>query len=75
MESLTSLVADQAPEYMKPKQAAAYLGLSVQQLELWRWRAEGPPYLRVTSRIIRYRRADLDAWMSAFERRSVAAAG
>lgn len=43
-------------------QAAAFLGLQRRTLENWRWRGEGPPFLRV-GRAIRYSRKDLAAWL------------
>jgi predicted DNA-binding transcriptional regulator AlpA len=51
-------------EYLDTKQAAAYLGLSHQFLEIARHRRDGsgPHYLKLP-RAVRYRRDDLDAWM------------
>jgi len=54
-------------EYLNTKQAAEYLGLSHQFLEIARHRGEGPPFYKL-SRIIRYRRAHLDEWMDRFRR-------
>jgi excisionase family DNA binding protein len=45
-------------------QAAVELGLSKSTLEHWRTVRKGPPFFRVGPRCIRYRRADLDAWLS-----------
>jgi excisionase family DNA binding protein len=45
-------------------QAAVELGLSKSTLEHWRTVRKGPPFVRVGPRCIRYRRADLDAWLS-----------
>jgi excisionase family DNA binding protein len=42
--------------------AAAYLGLSVPTLDRKRVNGDGPRYLKIGSRV-RYRRADLDAWL------------
>jgi hypothetical protein len=43
--------------------AARYIGLSKSTLEKSRLYGGGPPFVRVTSRAIRYRVQDLDAWM------------
>jgi hypothetical protein len=50
------------PEYLDTRQAAAYLGMSKQQLELWRCKGGGPSYVKL-AHAVRYRRSDLDAFM------------
>lgn len=42
--------------------AAEYLDLGVSTLNRWRGTGEGPPFVKIGSRV-RYRRADLDAWL------------
>lgn len=54
------------PEYLNTQQAAALVGFSSQQLEIWRHRGEGPPFVKL-SRAVRYRRAALLAWMDQQE--------
>ncbi|WP_299436786.1 helix-turn-helix domain-containing protein [uncultured Rhodospira sp.] len=51
---------------MTQGQAAAYLSKTVRTLERWRRDGVGPRYLRV-GRTIRYRRADVDAWLGGRE--------
>ena len=53
-----------AAEYLTTEQAAGYLGLSAEFLEVARYRGDGsgPPFIKL-QRLVRYRRADLDAWM------------
>ena len=53
-----------AVEYLNTDQAAIYLGLSPEFLEIARHRADGsgPNYTKLP-RAVRYHRADLDAWM------------
>ena len=55
-----------AVEYLTTPQAATYTNYSEEYLEIARHRADGsgPPYIK-QSRAVRYRRADLDAWMEA----------
>lgn len=43
-------------------EAAAFLGMSVRTLEGWRTKILGPVYLHVGGRV-RYRVADLEAWL------------
>lgn len=49
------------PSSMDSRQAGQYLGCSAASLRLWRATGKGPRYFRV-GRLVRYRRADLDAW-------------
>ncbi len=44
------------------EEVAAYLGVPVATLYRWRSRSEGPPGFRV-GRFVRYRWADVDAWL------------
>ena len=52
-------------EYLSTEQAATYVNYSTQFLEIARHKADGsgPPYIK-QQRAVRYRRADLDAWMA-----------
>ncbi|MGK4341145.1 helix-turn-helix domain-containing protein [Ectopseudomonas oleovorans] len=60
---------------LTPEQAAEELGLSVKTLATWRSTGRHAlPYIRVGARI-RYRRADLDAWLASRQRTSTAAQG
>jgi excisionase family DNA binding protein len=46
-------------------EAAAYLGISSEALEIWRCTGRYKiPYLKIGRRV-RYRRADLDAWLAS----------
>jgi predicted DNA-binding transcriptional regulator AlpA len=51
-------------EILKPADAAAYLKLSQSTLAKLRLYGTGPRYTKV-GRAVRYRRADLDAWINA----------
>jgi hypothetical protein len=53
------------PEYLDTREAAIYLGLSTQYLEIGRHRGYGPRYHKM-AKAVRYRRADLDHWMSQY---------
>lgn len=56
---------------MTQRQTADYLGKVERTLERWRRDGVGPRYLRV-GRTIRYRRADVDAWLNGREYQSQA---
>lgn len=53
------------PSTLTPKQAAKYVGISEAALRLWRAEGKGPRYFRAGEKLVRYRRADLDAWIEA----------
>tara|TARA_R100000808_G_scaffold17177_2_gene38155 strand:- start:177 stop:389 length:213 start_codon:yes stop_codon:yes gene_type:complete len=50
---------------MASRDAASYLGVTHNTLKTWRRTGEGPVFYRYSSRCIRYRRADLDAWIES----------
>jgi predicted DNA-binding transcriptional regulator AlpA len=52
------------PEMVSRQQAADYLGITPQALSQMSVRHQGPRYVRV-GRSIRYRRADLLAWIDS----------
>ena len=51
-------------EYLTTQQAAVYLGLSRQSLEIWRCRQQGPKYYKL-AQAVRYKKSDLDEYMAA----------
>ncbi|NJL26452.1 MAG: helix-turn-helix domain-containing protein [Thermoanaerobaculia bacterium] len=52
------------------RKAAIFLGFSPRTLEKWRGTGEGPAYCVVSSRCVRYRLQDLEAWVANRLRRS-----
>ncbi len=52
------------------KEAAAEIGLSVRFLQQRRYRGDGPAFVRISARCVRYRPQDLDAWAIARRRTS-----
>ena len=48
-----------------PLEVAYLLGLDRRTLDSWRLRGDGPRFVRISARAIRYRRADLLAWIEA----------
>lgn len=50
-------------EFYSTKEAAIYLGLHKSTLDHWRLKGLGPKWYKSKDGIIRYRKADLDAYM------------
>jgi predicted DNA-binding transcriptional regulator AlpA len=46
------------------KQLCAELGISSVTATKWRAKAAGPPFIKI-GRLVRYRRADVEAWLAA----------
>lgn len=63
-ESLKKYYANNPLEYLDTRQAAAYLGLSRQRLEIWRCYGGGPRYSKL-AQAVRYKKSDLDDFMAA----------
>jgi predicted DNA-binding transcriptional regulator AlpA len=68
LRETVGLMADQltrlgvGPKLMKTSDVAELLGLSPEVLFEWRQKGEGPPYLHITARTLRYDRDDVIAW-------------
>lgn len=67
--------ARERPLLMNENEAAELLGFSVRTLQTWRFRGGGPQFIRVSSRCIRYRREDLEAWIEERTRRTTSDPG
>lgn len=52
------------------KDAAAFIGVSVRQMQNLRYRGGGPRFIKLSRRCIRYRRRDLQVWAQQFLRSS-----
>jgi Helix-turn-helix domain len=64
----TTELPDVSGVYLTPVEAANYIKLSKQYLEGARYRADGsgPIFIKL-KRAVRYRKTDLDAWMTAHD--------
>ena len=60
---------------MRQEEAAALLGVTPRCMENWRHRGDGPKYVRVSHRCIRYQRGDLVTWIEERVRRSTSDLG
>jgi len=57
------------------QQAAAYLNLTPRFLEMRRFNGNGPPFIRISSRCVRYQMSDLRAWTEQLRRTSTSDPG
>lgn len=49
----------------KPAALAEYIDKPVQTLAIWRMKGIGPKFLKLENGSVRYRWADIDAWLEA----------
>jgi predicted DNA-binding transcriptional regulator AlpA len=63
---------DHPDSLLRPEDAAELLGLSSRWLELRRLKGDGPPFVRVSPKCVRYRMGDLQAWIAARRRKDTA---
>ena len=63
-----------SPILLTEKEAGKILGFSIRTLQKWRIEGQGPPFIRVSARAIRYRREDLDQWIESCVRTSTSEA-
>lgn len=59
-------------QLMAPADAAALLDINAKVLERWRGTGEGPAYVKLSSKTIRYRREDIEAFVAGRVRVSTA---
>jgi len=45
------------------KEAAALLNVTPSCLQAWRYRGEGPPFIKISARCVRYEWIDLQEWI------------
>jgi predicted DNA-binding transcriptional regulator AlpA len=60
--------ARSVPALLSVEQVAAYTGIAVGTLHGWRCRGCGPPWCKLGGKIVRYRLADLEAWIESGRR-------
>ena len=63
LERIETAITSPPKEYLNIKQAAEFIGVSRQTLDLWRMNAEGPAVHRVGTRVL-YAIVDLRAFMA-----------
>ena len=60
---------------LTPIQAADFLSLTPRWLEMKRYHGDGPPFVRVSARCIRYRLSDIEDWVDCRIRTSTSDLG
>ncbi|MCP3963421.1 MAG: helix-turn-helix domain-containing protein [bacterium] len=60
LERLSPAIID---PLLTTEETAAYVGATPRTLEAWRVRGGGPPFVKVSRRMVRYRLSDLAAWV------------
>jgi predicted DNA-binding transcriptional regulator AlpA len=71
----TPLTPNSLSTLLTEKETAARLGLSASTLRNWRSKGQGPPFIRLSARAIRYSRADVDNFLMSRKRRSTSDTG
>jgi predicted DNA-binding transcriptional regulator AlpA len=64
-----------AAPLLSEKQVAAMLGLEPPTLRNWRVKGQGPRFVRLSRRAVRYSRADVEEWVASRRRRSTSDGG
>ena len=62
-------------EYLDENQVSKLLNISPKTLRNWRVQGEGPKFVKLSNRLIRYRRVDIDTWADSHVRSSTSDRG
>ncbi len=73
-DATDSVIPGDLDVLLRQEDAARILDLTPRALEAWRHKGGGPRYIRISARCVRYRRADLQAWIAERERHSTSEA-
>lgn len=60
-------------DLLDEREVADALSVALNTLRNWRWKGEGPRFVKLGKRTVRYRRADLEAFVAAGTRGEAAA--
>ena len=60
--NMASIQDNELPVFNE-RQAGRYVGVSAAVLRLWRSQGGGPRFFRAGTKLIRYRKVDLDQWI------------
>ena len=74
-EKMQSREDGSSKRWLRPAQAADYLGLAVSTLAKMRVTGEGPVFHKLTTRSVAYDCRELDAWLEARQRTSTSDSG
>jgi excisionase family DNA binding protein len=62
---MTPAIDNADREYLTERDLAALLGVGVSTVQQWRYAGRGPRYVKLGARLVRYHRADVEAWRTA----------
>jgi predicted DNA-binding transcriptional regulator AlpA len=60
---LIAASAGNPDDLLTTREVAKWLGVSVQWLEIGRCKGQGPPWVRIGKRVVRYPRAEVLRWL------------
>ncbi len=67
--------ANDREQLLLTEEAAAFLRMTPRALENWRRQGNGPPYIRISHRCVRYRLGSLIEWIEQHSHRSTSEPG
>lgn len=70
-DQIAQQIAGDEDELLSTSDVSELLGVSTQFLEIGRHKGYGPPFVRLSARCVRYRRADLRGWLQARQHQAV----
>lgn len=56
-------------ELITPEQLSEFTQVSLKTLANWRWAGVGPEFVKLSARVVRYRRSDVLAWLKESSRK------
>lgn len=68
MDALDPRPTPLGADLLMPEAVAVELGIAPATLAAWRSRGTGPAFVKLGARLVRYRRADLSAYVAAHRR-------
>ena len=60
-------MSERSKGLLTPREAAEFLGIPEGTLAQWRSQRRGPPYVKLESRLVRYRLSDLEAYIATHQ--------
>lgn len=58
-------MTDSSERLLSRDEVEVKYGVTRRYLELAAWRGDGPPMVKLSRRMVRYRQADIEAWVAA----------
>ena len=58
-------------KYLSTQEVSEEYGIGKSTLEQMRCRGEGPAYIKVSARMVKYTRADIEAWLDSHRKATI----